>query len=271
MAEEYVIMPKSDYVSACDAIRRKTGKSNKIKSCDLCVEIDCIEGGGSGESGSIPFVSDTTFGNVTDVEVILPAVEGKKYYNGVLLPELPEAALAYTHCWIYRHETSGYYRLICSNVTWYVGGDPIGIRDSASVEDPRWNITDAELEAGEGWKELAAGNYYYTYEAGVKYPLWSMSNIMVGSESSNEVFLYGNEPITEKVKEILVPVEREYAYVVKSLSLNEFAAYCQKIIHTENLLSMNDMTEVLKTIEAKNQAERSQKIRCNVRICSVAF
>lgn len=49
MAEEYVIMPKSDYVSACDAIRRKTGKTDVIKSGDLSAEIDCIEGSGSGE------------------------------------------------------------------------------------------------------------------------------------------------------------------------------------------------------------------------------
>lgn len=55
MAEEYVIMPKSDYVSACDAIRKKTGKTGKIKSCDLCTEIDCITGGSSagGSNGSV--------------------------------------------------------------------------------------------------------------------------------------------------------------------------------------------------------------------------
>ena len=55
MAEEYVIMPKSDYVSACDAIRRKTGKTGKIKSCDLCTEIDCITDGSTagGSNGSV--------------------------------------------------------------------------------------------------------------------------------------------------------------------------------------------------------------------------
>lgn len=51
MAEEYVIMPKSDYVSACNAVRKKTGKTGKIKSCDLCTEIERIESG-SGNSGS---------------------------------------------------------------------------------------------------------------------------------------------------------------------------------------------------------------------------
>ena len=47
MAEEYVIMPKADYVAACDAIRRKTGKTAAIKSSELAEEIVGIEGSGT--------------------------------------------------------------------------------------------------------------------------------------------------------------------------------------------------------------------------------
>lgn len=91
MVEEYVIMPKSDYVSACDALRRKTGKTGKIKSCDLCTEIDCIIGGsatggsngsvagGSGNSGSIKPIFDLPLKDsldfVSDVDCTL-SVDG---------------------------------------------------------------------------------------------------------------------------------------------------------------------------------------------------
>ena len=51
MAEvEYVRMPKADYVAACESIRAKTGKEDKIKSGAMASEIDSITtGGGSSE------------------------------------------------------------------------------------------------------------------------------------------------------------------------------------------------------------------------------
>lgn len=41
---EYVIMPKADYESACDATRAKTGKTDLIKSGELATEISGITG-----------------------------------------------------------------------------------------------------------------------------------------------------------------------------------------------------------------------------------
>lgn len=47
---EYVIMPKADYIAACNAIRAKTGKTDLIKSGDMEPEILGITtGGGSSE------------------------------------------------------------------------------------------------------------------------------------------------------------------------------------------------------------------------------
>lgn len=47
---EYVRMPKADYVAACNSIRAKTGKEDKIKSGAMATEIDSITtGGGSSE------------------------------------------------------------------------------------------------------------------------------------------------------------------------------------------------------------------------------
>lgn len=46
---EYVVMPKSDYVSACDAIREKTGSTEPIKSSELVEKVKSIETGSSVE------------------------------------------------------------------------------------------------------------------------------------------------------------------------------------------------------------------------------
>lgn len=48
MAIEYVIMPKADYIAACDSIRKKTGKTDKIKSGEMFAEIASIVAGGGG-------------------------------------------------------------------------------------------------------------------------------------------------------------------------------------------------------------------------------
>lgn len=41
---EYAVMPKADYEAACNAIRAKTGKTDRIKSGDLAPEIESITG-----------------------------------------------------------------------------------------------------------------------------------------------------------------------------------------------------------------------------------
>lgn len=53
---DFVIMPKADYVAACNSVRAKTGKSDTIKSGDLSSEIDSITGGG-GSSDDVRYVT----------------------------------------------------------------------------------------------------------------------------------------------------------------------------------------------------------------------
>lgn len=53
---EYVIMPKADYVAACNAIRTKTEKTDLIKSSDMEPEILSIASGG-GSSADVRYVT----------------------------------------------------------------------------------------------------------------------------------------------------------------------------------------------------------------------
>lgn len=63
---EYVRMPKAHYAAACESIRAKTGKTDKIKSGDMSTEIDGITtGGGSSVEilENMPIELDFTTGN----------------------------------------------------------------------------------------------------------------------------------------------------------------------------------------------------------------
>lgn len=53
---EYVRMPKAHYEAACNSIRAKTGKADKIKSGDMSAEIESITGGG-GSSADVRYVT----------------------------------------------------------------------------------------------------------------------------------------------------------------------------------------------------------------------
>ena len=79
---EYVIMPKADYVAACDAIREKTGKTDLIKSGDMKGVILGIESGGS----DVPFTTITV--TAKRAGSVLPgatvtAVNGGNTVNGI--------------------------------------------------------------------------------------------------------------------------------------------------------------------------------------------
>lgn len=53
---EYVRMPKAHYEAACNSIRAKTGKADKIKSGEMSAEIESITGGG-GSSEDVRYVT----------------------------------------------------------------------------------------------------------------------------------------------------------------------------------------------------------------------
>lgn len=50
---DFVVMPKTDYQNACDAVREKTGKSDLIRSGDMGAEIRSIPVGGGGDDDFI--------------------------------------------------------------------------------------------------------------------------------------------------------------------------------------------------------------------------
>ena len=45
----YAVMPRADYLDACDAIREKTGSTDVIKSGDMGTQIRAIKTGGSSQ------------------------------------------------------------------------------------------------------------------------------------------------------------------------------------------------------------------------------
>lgn len=63
---EYAVMPKSDYVSACDTIREKTGSTEPIKSNELVEKTETVYQKGYEQGKSEGGTSE-----VADVDTVL--------------------------------------------------------------------------------------------------------------------------------------------------------------------------------------------------------
>lgn len=55
---DYVIMPGTDYQSACDAIRKKNGETGIYKSGELAPAIEAITSGGTNLSNIEVYIAD---------------------------------------------------------------------------------------------------------------------------------------------------------------------------------------------------------------------
>ena len=77
---DYVVMPKADYLDACDAIREKTGGTDVIKSGDMGAQIRAIETGGLSQLLVKAMTSEvTSLFSVYDYETgtwLAPTTEG---------------------------------------------------------------------------------------------------------------------------------------------------------------------------------------------------
>lgn len=239
MAEEYVIMPKADYIAACDAVRKKTGKSDPIKSGDLGAEIESVEAGSSGGADSIPPVSDTTFGNDTEIE-ILPAVEGKLYYDNELLPELP---VVEGYPYMLLEKLANRYYLVCSSKKYYYASSNAYYLAPSGTSAKNYAITFDEYAEGGTWILKSTTAYS---QAGPVF--WANYDIPLDSASSTTIHFHATEPTEEGTKENLVPAERADSYIVNSDDLNTIAGLVQSIAGTKSLLSIADIIALLTSI-----------------------
>lgn len=218
---EYVIMPKADYESACDATRAKTGKTDLIKSGELGTEI-----GGITVGSDIPDGTNVTFGVVE---------RPKAYFNDVLLPAIPEDVLEqYPYAFIYKSATR--YNLVFSKIKyWYQSSDDT-CRNSDGTVKNYW-LTFENMAAGQTWAHRNDDWYYWgpSFSSGV---VWSNYDIPNGSADATEIYFEGTEPQ-------IVPVfpEREEAYSFTSEDIANLGYAIQQKTNDYTLRTVSEYTD----------------------------
>lgn len=229
-------MALTDKLTAiADAIRAKTGGTAALTLDQMPSEIEGIQ------TGSAPDGTSVTFGNVKKI-VVTPAPDNKAYYNGVLLPRIPEDVLAeYPYAWIRKNTTSGYYDLLLSDKQFYYQSTGIYEANQANGK-PWYRVAITGADSATAWENNTSANVYGSWGLdSARTILWSNHDIPNGSATATDIYFAGSEPVTEIESSTLVPVEREETYAIESESLNALGAVTQKMAGKKALMTVADM------------------------------
>lgn len=234
-----------DLIAIADQVRRLTGNSGKLTTEQMVSELSAVEVG-SGEA--LPTAENVTFGTHEVVrEGDVPT--GKSYFNGVLLPDIPEDVLKdYPYCWIRKNESTGYYDLVVNTGVMYYNSsnmNPVG-----SSTYPYYRIPISGYDAYDEWVWYKETTSNFGIDSS-KPVFWSNFDIPNGSASSTTIYFESTEPIPETVKgDVVVTemLEREEAYGVSGDWLNEMAAQIQKLSYKRESMTPENMYKVLSNI-----------------------
>jgi hypothetical protein len=234
-------MALTDKLTAiADAIRAKTGKTDALTLAQMPGEIEGIQ------TGSAPDGTSVTFGNVKKI-VVTPAPDNKAYYNGVLLPRIPEDVLAECpYAWIRNDTQNGKYDLILSTVPFYVESASVITTGGPNSKMYRIAISAAETATEWAYNQDTTAGFGYDSSRTV---LWSNHDIPNGSATATDIYFAGSEPVTEIESSTLVPVEREETYAIASESLNALGAVTQKMAGKKALMTVADMVYWLNRVQ----------------------
>lgn len=159
----------------------------------------------------------------------------KYYYNGVLLPEIPQDVLAECpYCWI----NSSIPALYASSHPWYhVSGD---LMLPVTAENRKYTLS----STGEEWSLYNTWNDKGQFSAAVT---WSNYDIPNGSATSTEIYFKGSEPIPEN------HTPAETYYQISSTRLIGIADQVRRLTNTENLLSPANMEAILQGVKSSGE------------------
>ena len=221
-----------------DAIQEKSGTTSKLTPAQM---IEAAKGISVGVT--LPDAEETTFGYVKVTETVTEkAPEGKCWYNGVLLPELPDDVLAsYPYAWIRKHTTNGVYQLMLSASGFFYETGGVMV-DKGSVVNPQYTFPIGESTATT-WTNANNTTYYRWTVDDARPCMWSNHDIPNGSATATVIYFEGSEPITEVTETVTkdVPVEREDNYSITDDSLNAIAKRTQEMAGTNKLLTPADI------------------------------
>lgn len=243
---------ESSLIATADAIRAKAGTTDLITWVEgegFKAAVEAIQAGGGGTAA--PSAENVTFGNVKKVEVTTVPT-GKAYYNGVLLPVIPEDLLVeYPYAWIRNNTTTGYYDLIMSNTPYYYQSS--SLYEGAGVKGlPYYRVPISDVESATKWTTYGSHTFNSWGLDSARTVLWSNHDIPSGSATATDIYFEGTEPVIQETEirtEYLEPVERLEEYTAKGDFLNEVAGYVQKILGTLSLFTPAEILDGLGSVK----------------------
>lgn len=123
----------------------------------------------------------------------------KFYYNGVLLPEIPNTALATNPYAFIRNNTStGYYDLVLAIRPFYYDTSEVRLLDDGGQTDLWYRIQISSANSATSWGNAQSHSYKgWTVDAS-RYVLWANHNVYIGgASSSNGLYFSGTNPVSE--------------------------------------------------------------------------
>ena len=155
----------------------------------------------------------------------------KFYYNGVLLPEIPQDVLAENpYCWIRKNTSSGEYDLCFAPQPWYFSNG-MYFPDVGSVTSYRYTVPIATYADATEWTFAISGTFsYYTVDSS-RTVLWSNHDIPNGSTTSTTFYFAGTNPIPEHYEfRLILSIEAESGTLGGSAKVVDRASYSANVV-----------------------------------------
>lgn len=134
----------------------------------------------------------------TEPQLQQPAETSRVYYNGELLPKIPETLLAeYPYAWIRKNTASGYFDLLLSDTPFYRNSN--SIKEGAGVPGRPWyRVAIETAETATEWTDNTGTHTYtgWTFDA-ARRVFWSNHNIPDGSATTTNVYFYATTLVPE--------------------------------------------------------------------------
>lgn len=136
---------------------------------------------------------------VVTVESLEPA--SMYYYNGILMPKLPQDALAeHPCCWIRRNDDTGNYELLMSEVPWYPEKKyetTVLIAENAGGSGvKKYIISQSNAGSAVSWEflELVTNTHRFGYGSASRALVWANHNI----SGNDHVATYWSMPVAKE-------------------------------------------------------------------------
>ena len=136
--------------------------------------------------------------HTTEPQLQQPVASSRIYYNGELLPKIPETLLAeYPYAWIRKNTASGYFDLLLSDTPFYRNSN--SIKEGAGVPGRPWyRVAIETAETATEWTDNTGTHTYtgWTFDA-ARRVFWSNHNIPDGSATTTNVYFYATTLVPE--------------------------------------------------------------------------